>query len=286
MKTAIEYNAWADGKVWTHKDLPQEWPGSTHLPGSQAFAQEVAHFQRGDDELENDGKLGPRTYEALRQRFPAAVNAVIIHGVPHVFPGPVVQQPGLESTRRLDPIVQVVLHVDVTWTSTGAYQILKKRGLSSHFGVDGDVGRDGYSTLHQWLDPGTRYAHHAGKANKRSIGIDLNTPLSMKYQKRDERGRGIARPVVQAEVFGKMRTNLGAFPEQVKTLVALAELFERVLDIPRTWPRHQDGTPITEHIEDAHSFSGWTGHHHHPTTHYCPGAAGVVIVDELCPRKG
>lgn len=278
--------------LWTWDDLPIAW--RSKLPArkveSKEFAQAVAQYQL-EQGLTVDGMLGPATLRYLLTTHNGGERAdgVVIGGDLWPVPFPLVHLPGLRAEPRAAPPHQVVLHVDVTWASENAYEILKGRRLSSHFGIDGDRGRDGYATVYQWLDPLGEYGVHAGTANRTSIGIDVNTPLEMKRQNRDKRQRMRARPVVEAEVRGRNRKNLGFFDEQVKSLIALADLFERALEIPRRWPREPDGTIITEQLTErkhkttAAAWRGWTGHHHHPTSHYCPGAAGVVIVDQLCP---
>jgi len=291
MSKETRYNRWASQHVWDHREIPELFHGKQYPIETEEFAEAVFKWQKAKG-ITADGMLGPSTFSAMVEHYyrsSLSTNSVILDGEEYPFPGKVIQRPGMKSSRRREDIRQVVLHVDTTWDTETAAKILKRRGLSSHFGVDGDRGQDGYATLYQWADPCQRFTYHAGEANKRSIGIDANNPLAMKYQKRDERRRGRKRKVVDATIFGKPRRNLCFFPEQVATLVAMAELFERVLEIPRAWPRHDDGTPITDHLEDeegnnvGHLWHGWTGHHHQKTTHYCPGAAGVVIVDELCP---
>ena len=64
-------------------------------------------------------------------------------------------------------VSQIVLHWDVTHSSAGAVEVLQRRGLSTHFLIDSD------GTIYQTLDVEYK-AVHAGEANDRSIGIDLN----------------------------------------------------------------------------------------------------------------
>jgi len=123
--------------------------------------------------------------------------------------------------------------------------------------------------------------YHAGRANTFSVGIDVNTPLKLKYADRDAARRGRRRPVERCRVFGKMRENLGYFPEQVESLRTLSYILSTLVGIPERWPRQKDGTPLTEELDTWRDWSGWLGHHHVQRRHYCPGSAGVAVVDKV-----
>ncbi len=70
---AQEYNAKVEGQRWSHVDLPE--PLRTLEVGSPDFAVRVAALQV-DEELFEDGKLGPRTYQAIvERRIEEEVNA-------------------------------------------------------------------------------------------------------------------------------------------------------------------------------------------------------------------
>jgi hypothetical protein len=213
---------------------------------------------------------------------------IIIRGKEIQFPGPVKQVMGemAVSKRAVDPTI-VVMHVDCTYNTKSAQSVLEHRDLSTHFGIDGDEGHGGYATLWQFADPGLDVCFHAGsKANRISIGLDMNSPLDMDHQEADLKKRGRSRPVAKATVRGKIRTNLGFFPEQIATLRAVAEIFKLYFNIPVAWPRDHRGVPISDVWKDYRTFHGWVGHYMIPeTTHYCPGSAGLTIVDSVFPRK-
>jgi hypothetical protein len=62
---AQEYNTKVEGQRWSHADLPQPLAGLA--VGSPEFAVQVAAWQV-EEELFEDGKLGPRTLQALIER--------------------------------------------------------------------------------------------------------------------------------------------------------------------------------------------------------------------------
>lgn len=71
----------------------------------------------------------------------------------------------LEQARSV--VDMVVLHADLTHNSSGCFRVLKARGFSTHFAIDGD------GTIYQSADVVLK-ALHAGEVNNRSVGIDLN----------------------------------------------------------------------------------------------------------------
>ena len=73
---------------------------------------------------------------------------------------------GDELGQLRDLVTQVVIHYDVAGTSRRCFAVLERRKLSCHFLIDLD------GTIYQTLDLRER-AWHAGKANDRSIGIEL-----------------------------------------------------------------------------------------------------------------
>lgn len=96
----------------------------------------------------------------------------------------------LASRRRRGEVLCIIVHHTATRSPARTITALQKQGLSTHFEID----RDG--TIHQYLDPVSRVAFHAGKRNSYSIGIDL-THLP-----------GDSFPEVQVESLGRLLHSL------------------------------------------------------------------------------
>ena len=125
---------------------------SVHPPG--------ARLERQGEEIMVGGQLFRTGPKVVLWTDPGGHNAYLS--------GHFEQRPGGPQDRdALRPIVtQVILHYDVAGTSKRCFEVLEKRRLSSHFLLDLD------GTVYQTLDLKER-AWHAGKANNRSIGIEI-----------------------------------------------------------------------------------------------------------------
>jgi len=168
------------------------------------------------------------------------------------------QRPGGPQDRgALRPIVtQVILHYDVAGTSKRCFEVLEKRRLSAHFLLDLD------GTVYQTLDLKER-AWHAGKANDRSVGIEIanigaypDMSVLDEWYTRDASGTRVAlpkgvdaRPARDAVVVGKIHggtlyqydfTN-AQYEALGKLLAALTRVFP---NIPPTGPSSGPSWPI------------------------------------------
>ncbi len=160
------------------------------------------------------------------------------------------QRPGGPQDRgALQPIVtQVILHYDVAGTSKRCFEVLEKRRLSAHFLLDLD------GTVYQTLDLKER-AWHAGKANDRSVGIEISNigaypDMSVldKWYTRDAAGTRVALPkgvdarpsrdaVVKGEIHGATLYQYDFTDAQYEALGPLLAALSRVLPgIPATAP--------------------------------------------------
>jgi len=200
-----------------------------------------------------------------------------------------------------DTIDQFVIHYDVCGVSRYAFNVLHdQRTLSVHFLLDID------GTIYQTLDLKER-AWHAGKANDRSIGIEIanmgaypvndDKVFSQWYQAQPDGttrltipdppgSRGIKRP---DRVTGPIRPGLIAgtindqyvhqydlTPEQYRALIKLTAALTRIFpNIQNDYPRDADGNLILGTLSDeqfAH-HRGLIGHYHIKKSKLDPGPA-------------
>lgn len=192
-----------------------------------------------------------------------------------------------------------VLHYDVSGTSRQCFKILQdRRGLSVQFMLDVD------GTIYQTLDLKER-AWHAGKANDRSIGIEIAnigaypkdriSVLDQWYQK-DDRGVRLRFPpwmkktglpahfvghparsgLISGEIQGKELYQYDFTPEQYRALIALTKtLIQELPGIHPRYPVDVNGILIRKTLtpEQFEDFSGILGHWHVKDSKIDPGPA-------------
>lgn len=173
-------------------------------------------------------------------------------------------------------VTQIVIHYDAVGNSRDCFRILHDlRGLSSHFLLD----RDG--TIYQTLDL-KEMAWHAGKANPRSIGIEIanvgayeslaeleslreRVPVESR-ERGPQRGRVRDREVWQYEFT----------PKQMDALAKLCATLCRVLpEIRYGTPQSLDGFSANAVLseEERSRFRGILGHEHLQLEKIDPGPA-------------
>ena len=192
-----------------------------------------------------------------------------------------------------------VLHYDVSGTSRQCFKILQdRRGLSVQFMLDVD------GTIYQTLDVKER-AWQAGKANDRSIGIEIAnigaypkdriSVLDQWYQK-DDRGVRLRFPpwmkktglpahfvghparsgLISGEIQGKELYQYDFTPEQYRALIALTKtLIQELPGIQPRYPVDVNGNLIRKTLtkEQFEEFSGILGHWHVKDSKVDPGPA-------------
>lgn len=274
--TPKEYNA-RQGVLLTPDGLPV-WSGVEDITRDIASVEEL---QEGLG-LHPDGKVGPRTVAALgHQDFLFQSELMPGHGLlvfgprAYVVPHPVQSYvdgavEGLPSSPRLEPVTQGVIHYSVTRDNAQMERVLRRRGLSVHFGIEWD------GSIRQWLDPVTRYAYHVGRTNARrasgarisgnphTVGVELASWALPSKNDDHLRRWGAPRPYVQDfEVHGRplhfageeLPGVLGYSPEEEEALRVVCRLCSEVFGIPWRWP----DDPYTS-IEDPVGYEGWVGH--------------------------
>ena len=166
-------------------------------------------------------------------------------------------------------ITQVVLHCDITTTDKKCYEVLLRRGFSTHF----TIGEDG--VIHQLLDI-AHTAWHSGDNNKQSIGIDLNNLLEIDKFKKHRggvpEGRGEAKSMKING--GRTKVGVGYTEEQYSALIALLAGFKEVLpNFTLFYPMDDKGKVINRKIKNYADFKGFMAHWHCSAMRWDPGPA-------------
>jgi len=199
----------------------------------------------------------------------------------YVYPRKPRGKPELTTLDDLrDNIKLVIIHSDMTENTMGCFRVLKMRGLSTHFGVDGD------GTIFQFTDVMTTAVHAASDAfenvNGHSIGIDLNNLLP-NYAKggsddpvgtMKKAGAGGPRPKSErVEINGVPWQSLGHTDEQYDALIALlrklGDLFPK---LKLAAPMNEKGEVIKTALDklDVDNI-GIYGHYHLTAQKFDPG---------------
>lgn len=166
-------------------------------PNTDEFAAQVRKVQRifcnSVPEMIVDGIYGPVTnavMSAKKSIIDSPVDYIIMGGERKAVRGfPVidfsekkegalsfVDFPGTFHVRKDEhDIRRITIHWDVCKTALSCFNVLRKRGYSTHFSINYD------GTLYQWLDPIRYRAIHNGDDNAHSIGVDFNNPVDVAY---------------------------------------------------------------------------------------------------------
>lgn len=147
---------------------------------------------------------------------------------------------------------KIVVHWDAALSAQSCFNILKKRGYSTHFAIDND------GTICQFLNT-NHIAYHVKESNKDSIGIDISNAFYLKYNKTyEKRGFG-KRPVITSTVNGQIvGPHLGYYPEQIRAAKELIKVLCKEYDIPLeipagivTDPENTPGVMFHYHLNDG-----------------------------------
>lgn len=161
-----------------------------------------------------------------------------------------------DEDRKIDFFVN---HWDATLSAKHCSRILNKRNLSVHFCLDND------GTIYQLVDM-QHAAKHAGKANRKSVGVEISNAFYPKYQKYYVRQGLGERPVLKdVKVHGrKLQDFTGFYPVQLEALKALWVAVSEATGIPLESPLHPDGNPVEGvHRKSARgAFNGFISHYH------------------------
>lgn len=173
--------------------------------------------------------------------------------------------PSLKGSDALPSDVKCLgtVHWDVCFSARQCFRVLKKKHISSGFGIENPRKSDGLVVVYQWLDFGKHYGYHGGRANKPSLlSFDMTNAVSLKYAKRYLKKTGIERPIVDARPHGKHKRLLGMYKDQILALLRILKaVHERYPVLDFSFPV-KDGKPIEKVY--APLFDGpFTGAHTH-----------------------
>lgn len=155
------------------------------------------------------------------------------------------------SGNRSPSIDKIVVHWDGCLNSAQCAKVLKNRGLSAHFCIDSD------GTIYQLMDT-NHVAWHARGVNSKSIGIEINNPVFMKYAKKCKPPRPIA---PASQLHGKeFPEHLDFHDVQVEALKELIKSLTKFYNVPLEFPNH-NGELIKGVIKSS-SFKGVICHYH------------------------
>lgn len=267
---ALQYNT-------SHVPLfaPQGFPNWSKIDtpcDSKEFVYDVARAQECLD-LKVDGICGPKTINAIAKKDRNNSSSIIIGPraydlgqslnksleVITYLDDPKLSE--LSSRRRTQDIKQVVLHYDVAFNAESTLSVLRNRGLSYNFLVDGNKE----ATIYQTHNPTLEVCFHAGIVNNYSIGICMNNPASPKYQDQDAQRRGRKREVKEDVIHGRNELLLSFFDEQIEATRLLVKKITEVLDIPFKVPFNSsddEGKIIKTTLDDIQDYEGILGHYH------------------------
>jgi len=171
---------------------------------------------------------------------------------------------------------RIVLH----WTGgegsgPQVFQVLKTRGLSIHFVVDGT------GTIWQFLDPASDHAYHAGRVeNPRSIGIEVSC-YGFRRWPRSIPEKGADRKVYPCTIHGRPRHVADYRPEQHKAIAALCSALCDSLGIPKRV--HVDPRRCLSVAERKH-MAGVIGHYHISPRKLDPGTRPLILLRDHWTR--
>jgi len=156
---------------------------------------------------------------------------------------------GVESRERSTDL-GVIHYTAGEGSGPQVHRVLKARGLSCHFVVD----RDG--VIYQFVDPANyRCAHAGGRANDRSVGIEV----ACYGWSRGPHAPDPERPTYKGTVHGWTTTFADFYPCQYDALDALCRAVSKRLPIDLCVPEYPD-----ERISELllAMYTGWCGHYH------------------------
>lgn len=173
----------------------------------------------------------------------------------------------------------LVVHWDVALSVNSCFNILKARGISTHFAIDNPDPITGKAVIYQFVDANDVAYHSgpvsadkerlkkkgiiAGKWNDLSIGIDLSNGYYTKYNDWYLKNVKEKRPEITSICHGQKLNHLGYYPAQIEALKELITVLCDVYDIPLEYPKNdKDELALTVHKDAAEGkFNGVVNHY-------------------------
>lgn len=234
----IDYNIKSSKKFGWAPD----WFGASDFDDD--LIEKVRSFQTEMNEVV-DGLVGRITFtlkKTERESEDDDIGYIIKNGVKHDFGWPtlnfdkhidikLVKAPPRPEKKK----TMIVVHHDAALSCASMVTGIRKRGYSTHFGIDND------GTIWQTADI-DQIATHAGIVNNVAIGIDVSNAWYTKYNKWYENNGFGPRPVMNTKIHGVQLVDyLAPYPVQVEALAVLLKKLHDLTDIPLEVPQGPDG---------------------------------------------
>jgi hypothetical protein len=269
LERAIKFNlAYTNEKFIPDKAF-EKYPGLSKPRDQREFSEAVRDFQDSLDDplIIVDGMLGNKTWLLLCKKFDNVTGSYLLHQGRRLA---LEDTQGVEYLPYDDKVQGIDLHPGGHFNKRNPYQIdlivvhwgginiknckdaLNSRGLSSHFGIEGNK-------VYQWLDT-QHCAWHGGKVNNRSIGIDIcqypTTDWQSYYKK-----RGLSLSIVDNKTGRGDKKVLSLAKDTAQATRELIKQLCKLYHIPYRFPMTSD---VVSHAvqKDLDQFQGVIGHHH------------------------
>jgi len=275
----------------------------------KTLVDHIFAFQTGFANLKDDGICGPLTFRRLLTEKESKTPVISLQPPERRIPQKTIIINGKASFIRWErvnnlihngtyalprgfrkwekekrPVKMIVTHWDVCLSAKSCRNVLKKKGISSHFVIDND------GTICQMVDP-QHEALHAGsrRTNRPSIGIDISNAYYPKYQKWYIKNGHGARPVLTSRVHGKtVGPHLGWYPVQLEAYAALVDALSLYYKIPLECPLDENGKLLgTVHPPaQKEKYSGVVSHYHLTKKKIdCAGLRLDLILSDIRHRR-
>lgn len=272
------------------------WFGTTDF--DKVLENKVREFQERKG-LQVDGLVGPNTFAALYEHFRSMGKVkplLILNGkkinvdydaeVSLKHFGKFSAGNYKKATR--EEVKFCIIHWDATFSADHCFNILQRRGVSTHFCIDND------GTIFQYLDM-KDVGYHAKGFNSNSIGIDISNAFYLKYADKYVKMGLPERPIIRSEVHGRdLGEHLGYYPEQIRSFkILMKTLVKNDIINSLSTAYNDDGTMHKGvwNMEAERERGGWF-HHYHLTENKIDTAgidlAEIIkeVIHELYEEKG
>ncbi len=182
-------------------------------------------------------------------------DSIIVRGceVPIGAPAKTWEETGLKFAKMIARECRPDLGV-LHWTAgenraETTFHYLEFKGLSVHFVIDND------GVIWQFGDPAIFACQHAGRANARSVGIEVSC---YGWRRHNDRNPNSNRGECETEIHGWKTTVADYLPAQYFALDRLCTTLSDLLPIPKRASMLR--RRLTSDEFDA--YSGWVGHYH------------------------
>lgn len=171
---------------------------------------------------------------------------------------------GIDALRH--EVKAFILHHSATYTAKHTYAGLISRGLSVNFIIDDDVNEDGFATVYQCLDIKDAAWSHA-PLNRRGPGVEICyqpmvSTMAQAYSEANQKKYGVQPHEIFADkIHGQAIKAFAPTEAQVKSTIALLRGFVELFpDVPKAFPKDNDGNVIKTSIVNPDKYEGFLAH--------------------------